>query len=122
MIKRPCITMPLLWCWHTITRPVKYTQQGRPPYHGTSGTGTGPGDIRVPDHLIVGGSQVFSFADMVCFNPSQPHHTCFHFYLLFQRYPTMKIITRGEAMRIHQNIRHPVFFLSVPANTAGTAV
>ncbi len=21
----------------------------------------------------------------------------------------MKIITRGEAMRIHQNIRHPVF-------------
>ncbi|XNM49376.1 DUF987 family protein [Escherichia coli] len=19
---------------------------------------------------------------MVCFNPSQPHHTCFHFYLL----------------------------------------
>ncbi|EKH44960.1 DNA repair RadC family domain protein, partial [Escherichia coli FRIK1997] len=20
--------------------------------------------------------------NMVCFNPSQPHHTCFHFYLL----------------------------------------
>ena len=34
----------------------------------------------------------------------------------------MKIITRGEAMRIHHNIRHPVFFRSVPVNTAGTAV
>ena len=32
----------------------------------------------------------------------------------------MKIITRGEAMRIHQ--QHPVFFRSVPVNTAGTAV
>ncbi len=34
----------------------------------------------------------------------------------------MKIITRGEAMRIHQ--QHPAsrLFLSVPANTAGTAV
>ncbi len=33
----------------------------------------------------------------------------------------MKIITRGEAMRIHQ--QHPAsrLFLSVPANTAGTA-
>ena len=31
----------------------------------------------------------------------------------------MKIITRGEAMRIHQ--QH-VFFRSVPVNTAGTAV
>ena len=35
----------------------------------------------------------------------------------------MKIITRGEAMRIHR--QHPasrLFFRSVPANTAGTAV
>ncbi len=34
----------------------------------------------------------------------------------------MKIITRGEAMRIHQ--QHPTsrLFRSVPANTAGTAV
>ena len=41
-------------------------------------------DIRVPDHLIVGGSQVFSFAEHGLLNPSplQPHHTCFHFYLL----------------------------------------
>ena len=33
----------------------------------------------------------------------------------------MKIITRGEAMRIHQ--QHPAsrLFRSVPANTAGTA-
>ena len=23
VINAPCITMPLLWCWHTITRPVK---------------------------------------------------------------------------------------------------
>ncbi len=23
VIKRPCITMPLPWCWHTITRQVK---------------------------------------------------------------------------------------------------
>ena len=45
-------------------------------------------DIRVPDHLIVGGSQVFSFAE----------------YGLL-RDPIMKIITRGEAMRIHQ--QHP---------------
>ncbi len=34
----------------------------------------------------------------------------------------MKIITRGEAMRIHRQHPHPVFFRSVPANTAGTAV
>ncbi len=34
----------------------------------------------------------------------------------------MKIITRSEAMRIHQ--QHPTsrFFRSVPVNTAGTAV
>ncbi|VCY81418.1 hypothetical protein BANRA_00037 [Escherichia coli] len=34
----------------------------------------------------------------------------------------MKIITRGEAMRIHQ--QHPTsrLFRSVPVNTAGTAV
>lgn len=34
----------------------------------------------------------------------------------------MKIITRGEAMRIHR--QHPAsrLFRSVPANTAGTAV
>ncbi len=32
----------------------------------------------------------------------------------------MKIITRGEAMRIHRRILHPVFFRSVPVNTAGT--
>ena len=46
-------------------------------------------DIRVPDHLIVGGNQVFSFAE----------------HGLLQRYPIMKIIPRGEAMRIHQ--QHP---------------
>lgn len=39
-------------------------------------------DIRVPDHLIVGGSRFSPLPNMVCFNPSQPHHTCFHFYLL----------------------------------------
>lgn len=39
-------------------------------------------DIRVPDHLIVGGSGFSPLPNMVCFNPSQPHHTCFHFYLL----------------------------------------
>ncbi len=39
-------------------------------------------DIRVPDHLIVGGNRVSPLPNMVCFNPSQPHHTCFHFYLL----------------------------------------
>ncbi len=31
----------------------------------------------------------------------------------------MKIITRGEAMRITVSILHPVFFRSVPVNTAG---
>lgn len=39
-------------------------------------------DIRVPDHLIVGGNGFSPLPNMVCFNPSQPHHTCFHFYLL----------------------------------------
>ncbi len=42
---------------------------------------------------------------MVCFNPSQPHHTCFHFYLLSSEVSHYEIITRGEAMRIHQ--QHP---------------
>ncbi len=44
----------------------------------------GPVDIRVPDHLIVGGSRFSPLRNTVCFNPSPspPHHTCFHFYLL----------------------------------------
>lgn len=33
----------------------------------------------------------------------------------------MKIITRGEAMRIHQQHPASVFFRSVPVSTAGTA-
>ncbi|MBW6086013.1 DUF987 family protein [Escherichia coli] len=76
-------------------------------YLGTSGTGTGHWwDIRVPDHLIVGGNRVLLLPNMVCFNPSQPHHACLHFFIFcLQRYHTMKIITRGEAMRIHQ--QHP---------------
>ncbi|PZZ10335.1 DNA repair protein RadC, partial [Escherichia coli] len=55
-------------------------------------------DIRVPDHLIVGGNQVFS---------TRHNHITpvFTFIFCLQRYPIMKIITRGEAMRIHQ--QHP---------------
>uniref|UniRef100_UPI0035A0E037 JAB domain-containing protein n=1 Tax=Escherichia coli TaxID=562 RepID=UPI0035A0E037 len=111
--------MPLLWCWHTITRPVKshparQTALSRNVWYRHWITGTinrtevhprevikralyhnaaavvlahnhrsgevtpskadrliterlvqalGLVDIRVPDHLIVGGSQVFSFAE-----------------------------------------------------------
>ncbi len=34
----------------------------------------------------------------------------------------MKIITRGEAMRIHRQHPASVFFRSAPVSTAGTAV
>ncbi len=39
-------------------------------------------DIRVPDQSHSRWTRFSSLPNMVCFNPSQPHHTCFHFYLL----------------------------------------
>ncbi len=87
-------------------------------------------DIRVPDHLIVGGSQVSSGTGtgpggypgagpsdsrwqpgfLLCriWSALTRHNhitPVFTFIFCLQRYPTMKIITRGEAMRIHR--QHP---------------
>ncbi len=65
-------------------------------------------DIRVPDHLIVGGNPGF----LLCGTRSAltrhryNHITpVFTFIFCLQRYHIMRIITRGEAMRIHQ--QHP---------------
>ncbi|VFS34885.1 DNA repair protein RadC [Escherichia coli] len=56
--------MPLLWCWHTITRPVKsHPAKADRLITERLVQALGLVDIRVPDHLIVGGSQVFSFAE-----------------------------------------------------------
>ncbi len=83
-----------------------HTQQGRPPYHGTSGTGTGPGgypgagpsDSRwQPGFLLCR-----TWSALTRHNHITP---VFTFIFCLQRYPTMKIITRGEAMRIHR--QHP---------------
>ncbi len=80
--------------------------EGRPPYHGTSGTGTGPGgypgagpsDSRwQPGFLLCRTWSALTrhnHITLVC-----------TFIFCLQRYHTMKIITRGEAMRIHQ--QHP---------------
>ncbi len=63
-------------------------------------------DIRVPDHLIVGGSQCFLLCRIWSALTRHNHITpVFTFIFCLQRYPTMKIITRGEAMRIHR--QHP---------------
>ncbi|STL53741.1 putative DNA repair protein [Escherichia coli] len=80
--------------------------KGRPPYHGTSGTGTGPGgypgagpsDSRwQPGFLLCR-----TWSALTLHNHITP---VFTFIFCLQRYPIMKIITRGEAMRIHQ--QHP---------------
>ena len=61
-------------------------------------------DIRVPDHLIIGGSQVFrhrhNHLHITSVSLSQLFLT-----FTFRRTILMKIITRGEAMRIHR--QHP---------------
>ncbi len=63
-------------------------------------------DIRVPDHLIVGGNQGFLLCRTWSALTRHNHITLvFTFIFCLQRYHTMKIITRGEAMRIHQ--QHP---------------
>ncbi|STJ42692.1 putative DNA repair protein [Escherichia coli] len=77
-------------------------------------------DIRVPDHLIVGGNQVSPLPNMVCFNPSQPHHTCFHFYLPSSEASHYENHHRVKPCEFTNNIRHPVFFRSAPVSTAGT--
>ena len=65
----------------------------------------GPVDIRVPDHLIVGGNRVFLCRTWSALTRHNHITLVFTFIFCLQRYPTMKIITRGEAMRIHQ--QHP---------------
>ncbi len=80
--------------------------EGRPAYHRTSGTGTGPGgypgagpsDSRwQPGFLLCR-----TWSALTLHNHITP---VFTFIFCLQRYPIMKIITRGEAMRIHQ--QHP---------------
>ena len=55
--------MPLPWCWHTITPPVKSPSKADRLITERLVQALGLVDIRVPDHLIVGGNQVFSFAE-----------------------------------------------------------
>ena len=55
--------MPLLWCWHTITRPEVTPSKADRLITERLVQALALVDIRVPDHLIVGGSQVFSFAE-----------------------------------------------------------
>ena len=69
----------------------------QPPYHGTSGTGTGPGgypgagpsDSRWQSGFLLGGTRSAL---------TRCHHITpvFTFIFCLQRYPIMKIITRGE--------------------------
>ncbi len=62
-------------------------------------------DIRVPDHLIVGGNRFLLCRTWSALTRHNHITPVFTFIFCLQRYPIMKIIPRGEAMRIHQ--QHP---------------
>ncbi len=63
MIKRALYTMPLLWCWHNHPSGEVTPSKADRLITERLVQALGLVDIRVPDHLIVGGSQVFSFAE-----------------------------------------------------------
>ncbi len=62
-------------------------------------------DIRVPDHLIVGGNGFLLCRTWSALTRHNHITPVFTFIFCLQRYHIMRIITRGEAMRIHQ--QHP---------------
>ncbi len=82
--------------------------QGRPPYHGTSGTGTGPGGYPGAGPSDSRWQPGFLLCRIWSALTRHNHITpVFTFIFCLQRYPTMKIITRGEAMRLHISIFSP---------------
>ncbi len=75
------------------------------------------------DHLIVGGNQVFFFAEHGLLLTLHNHITpVFTFIFVFRGIPLLKLSPVVKPCVFTNNIRHPVFFRSVPVNTAGTAV